>query len=46
LGITDKTIINATWQLIPDFPRPESDGAIHPLEIKMSEELAKLADER
>jgi UbiD family decarboxylase len=47
LGITDKMIIDATWQTTPDFqPRPEWDGAIHPPEVKMSEDLAKYVEKR
>ncbi len=47
LGITDKMIIDTTWQTTPDFPpRPEWDGAIHPPEVKMSAELAKFVEKR
>ena len=47
LGITDKMIIDATWQMTPDFPpRPEWDGAIHPPAVKMGEELAKFVQKR
>jgi UbiD family decarboxylase len=47
LGVTDKMIIDATWATTPDFtPRPEWDGNIHPPEVKMSEELNKLIENR
>jgi UbiD family decarboxylase len=47
LGITDKMIIDTTWQMTPDFPpRPEWDGAVHPPEVKMSLELAQFVEKR
>ena len=47
LGITDKMIIDATWQTTPDFtPRPEWDGAIHPPEVKLSKELSQFIEKR
>lgn len=47
LGITDKMIIDATWQTTPDFPpRPEWGGAVHPPEVKMGDELAKFVEKR
>jgi UbiD family decarboxylase len=47
LGITDKMIIDTTWQTTPDFqPRPEWEGAIHPPPVKMSDELAAKVEKR
>ena len=47
LGITDKMIMDTTWQTTPDFPpRPEWDGAVHPPEVKMSAELRKFVEKR
>ena len=47
LGVTDKMIIDATWPSTPDFtPRPEWDGAIHPPEVKMSDELDRFVAKR
>ena len=47
LGLTDKMIIDATWQNTPDFrPRPEWDNGVHPPEVRMSDELAKLVEKR
>lgn len=47
LGITDKMIIDTTWQTTPDFPpRPEWDNAVHPPEVKMSDELANFVEKR